>query len=214
MYPTALITHTNPNISTNSKPNSKIYYVVNQRLIWGRFMKKTRGRQSRATVPLSDDISSLQSSLGTNCFLGTFSCLDTSYSFVPYLLLAPKYFWHIFSFDTSSGFGRYSGWYLCCLSIISSVASGGVGIPIEGLPTLTVFLPCIFHRSSSLVPCCSSGISPGLSTSPSLDTWCSAHLSTGISSSPDPEVLHLLALAPLLVLTPDVVHHLWQWCLC
>ncbi len=25
---------------------------MNQRLIWGRFMKKTRGRQSRATVPL------------------------------------------------------------------------------------------------------------------------------------------------------------------
>jgi hypothetical protein len=46
-------THTNLNISTNSEPNSKIYYGVNQRPIWGRFMKKTRGRQSRATVPLN-----------------------------------------------------------------------------------------------------------------------------------------------------------------
>jgi hypothetical protein len=48
-------THTNPNISTNSKPNSKIYYGVNQRPIWGLFMKKTRGRQSRASVPLSNN---------------------------------------------------------------------------------------------------------------------------------------------------------------
>ncbi len=35
-------THTNPNISTNSKPNLKIYYGVNQKPIWGRFMKKNQ----------------------------------------------------------------------------------------------------------------------------------------------------------------------------
>jgi hypothetical protein len=44
-------THTNPNISVNSKTFSG----VNQGPIWGRLLKKekkNRGRQSRATVPL------------------------------------------------------------------------------------------------------------------------------------------------------------------
>ncbi len=42
--------HTNPNISANSKPNSKIFQGMNQGPIFGRVLKKTRGRQSRATV--------------------------------------------------------------------------------------------------------------------------------------------------------------------
>ncbi len=45
-------TPTNPNISANSKPNSKKFQGVNQGPILGRLLKKNRGRQSRATVPL------------------------------------------------------------------------------------------------------------------------------------------------------------------
>jgi hypothetical protein len=43
----------NFNILANSKPNSKIFYNMNQGDRWFEFMKKTRGKKSRATVPLS-----------------------------------------------------------------------------------------------------------------------------------------------------------------
>ncbi len=43
----------NTNISTNSKQNSKIFQRVNSGTICGRFVEKTRGRKSHASVPLS-----------------------------------------------------------------------------------------------------------------------------------------------------------------
>ncbi len=57
LYPTALI-HIQIRIYPRiwNRIRKYMYYGVNQRLIWGRFMKKTRGRQSRATVPLSISI--------------------------------------------------------------------------------------------------------------------------------------------------------------
>ena len=45
--------HSNTNISANSKQNSKIFQGVNLGTIWGRFVEKTGGQKSRATVPLS-----------------------------------------------------------------------------------------------------------------------------------------------------------------
>ncbi len=44
--------HSKTNISPNSKKNSKIFQGVNSGTIWGRFMEKTRGQKSRATLPL------------------------------------------------------------------------------------------------------------------------------------------------------------------
>jgi hypothetical protein len=44
----------NLNILVNPKPNSKIFYDMNQGHRWVRFMKKTRGQNSRATVPLME----------------------------------------------------------------------------------------------------------------------------------------------------------------
>jgi hypothetical protein len=44
--------HSKTNISPNSKKKSKIFQGVNSGTIWGRFMEKTRGQKSRATVPL------------------------------------------------------------------------------------------------------------------------------------------------------------------
>jgi hypothetical protein len=40
------------NISANSKQNSKIFLGVYLGTIWGRFVEKTGGKKSRATVPL------------------------------------------------------------------------------------------------------------------------------------------------------------------
>jgi hypothetical protein len=45
--------HSKTNISANSKKNSKIFQGVNSGTIWGRFVEKTRGQKSCATVPLS-----------------------------------------------------------------------------------------------------------------------------------------------------------------
>ncbi len=50
---TAASETSNLNISANSKQNSKIFYDMNQGgHRWVRFIKKTRGKKSRATVPL------------------------------------------------------------------------------------------------------------------------------------------------------------------
>jgi hypothetical protein len=49
--------HSKTNISPNSKKNSKIFHGVNSGTIWGRFMEKTRGQKSRATVPLNNNLS-------------------------------------------------------------------------------------------------------------------------------------------------------------
>jgi hypothetical protein len=35
------------------KKNSKMFWVVNSGTIWGRFVEKTRGKKSRATVPIN-----------------------------------------------------------------------------------------------------------------------------------------------------------------
>ncbi len=51
-------THTNPNISTNSKPNLKIFYILGceSGAQVGSIIEKTRDRQSRATVPLKSTV--------------------------------------------------------------------------------------------------------------------------------------------------------------
>ncbi len=49
---TAASQTSNLNVSANSKQNSKIFYDMNQGHRWVWFMKKTRGKKSRATVPL------------------------------------------------------------------------------------------------------------------------------------------------------------------
>jgi hypothetical protein len=55
LYYTAASQTSNLNISSNSKPNSKIFQGMNQCFRWVRLMKKTRAQKSRATVPLSDN---------------------------------------------------------------------------------------------------------------------------------------------------------------
>jgi hypothetical protein len=45
--------HSKTNISANSKKNSKIFSGVNSGTRWDRFVEKTRGQKSRATVPLN-----------------------------------------------------------------------------------------------------------------------------------------------------------------
>jgi hypothetical protein len=55
LYYTAASQTLNSNISSNSKPNSKISQGKKQCFRWVCLMKKTRVQKSRATVPLSNE---------------------------------------------------------------------------------------------------------------------------------------------------------------